>query len=357
MADYTQFSLAIELLSGGRNAVRLDNRGFPSVLVRLPARQSRELCSLLPDHLHPGFQTGNQVHAQVYLSKYPNVVRDGFAYSLPLQAPGGQVTYDAAILASSQKGVGWGLAPTALWSALALEAQRKGIFPRGNNQNGRARHYPEERGLIVAHEDDGSPSETAVGSGPVSWYHDHTSSGLSDLVGNVSEWSAGMRLVRGEIQIVPCADCMLPDADLTPSSQWWKCILPDGSLADPGSKESLKLDMEDGRWKISTRCLSPVDDARGAQFRDMTYDPNELPDGVPDILKELAIYPAQTDRSCYGADLVFANNAQEERICLRGGNWSSGKFSGMFYYAMDAKRNRCLPRLGFRSAYYELTSP
>ena len=352
MTDFSQFKLAVELLSAN-NTVMMDDAGLPSVMVSLPGRTSRQLCGCLPDSLHPGFLTGEQSHRQVWISKYPNLIYQGRACSLPLQPPGGCVTYDGAAAASRRKGTGWGLTPVSLWSALALEAHRNGRFPRGNNSRGCARHYPEERGVPASWEN-GSPCETLTGSGPLSWYLGGRASGLSDLVGSVSEWNAGMRLVHGEIQIIPAADVMLPEADLSPNSPWWRAVLPDGSLTGPGARDTLKLDMEGENWKISTRCKNPVDDARGARFRDMFFDPAELPGGVPDILKELSVYPAWQDRERYGEDLVFANNAQAERICLRGGNWSSGKFSGMFYYAMDAKRDRCLPRLGFRSAFYQL---
>lgn len=331
----------------------MDDAGLPSVMVELPQQNSHMLCEALPDRVHPGFVVGGRSIPRVFISKYPNFIHNGRAYSLPLQTPGGCTTYDDAIAASRAKGLGWGLVPASLWSAIALEAHRDDCFPRGNNNRGKARHYPEEM-AIPANWENGQPCETLVGTGPLSWYYGSQASGICEMVGNVSEWNAGMRLVHGEIQIIPMADSMLPDADLTPGSGWWRAITPDGRLVVPGAEETLKLDMEGGNWKISIRCLNPVDDARGANFRDMFYDPAELAFGVPELLKELAVYPAEDDRSRYKEDLVFANNAQAERICLRGGNWSSGKFSGMFYYAMDAKRDRCLPRLGFRSAYYEL---
>lgn len=352
MSDYQDFRLAVEALSGGRNTVLLDDAGLPSVVVYLPQMMSCELAEGLPRHVHPGFIAGGKEYPRVCISKYPNIIREGRAYSLPLQHPEGCVTYDDAIQASRRKGPGWGLIPASLWSAIALWCRKNGTEPRGNNARGSACLYPEEQGVVTGREND-LPAVTAAGSGPLSWYHDRTAAGLADLVGNVSEWNAGMRLCRGEIQILPNADSVLPGADLTESSDQWRAILPDGSLSHPGCRDTLKLDMENGRWKISTSVSDAVDDARGSLFRDMTYDAEMLPDGVPDILKELSVYPAEEDRSSYAEDLVFANNAQAERICLRGGNWSSGLHSGVFYYAMDARRNRCLPRLDFRSVCYE----
>jgi hypothetical protein len=352
MSDYQDFKIAVEALSNGRNTVLLDDIGFPSVVMHIPSMISADLAAGLPRHIHPGFVAGTKTPI-VYLSKYPNIVRNDRAYSLPLRHPEGNMSYDDAIKACRNKGLGWGLTPASLWSALALWCKKNNMAPRGNKFRGSARMYPEERGIVTGWED-GKPCETAVGSGPLSWYHDGTPSGLADIVGNVSEWNAGMRLCHGEIQIIPNADSILPSADLGEHSDAWRAILPDGTLCQPGSKDTLKIDMENGHWKISRTVLNPVDDARGSLFRDMTFDPVELPDGIPGILKELTIYPAEEDRSTYAEDLVFLNNFQAERICLRGGNWSSGPHSGIFYYAMDARRTRCLPRLDFRSAFYDL---
>jgi len=351
---YDTFQLAIAALSDGKNEVLFDDLGNPSVMVRIDKMYCDELIPGMPHEVHPAFLVGGREVDCVYVSKYPNIIRDGRAYSLPLVHPTGFLTQDTAVEVSRAKGPGWGLIPVSLWSALALRMRRDGFAPRGNNARGSARHYPNEQGIVTGTES-GLPSETATGSGPLTWYHDRTASGLADLVGNVSEWNAGMRLCRGELQIVPNADCMLQQTSLKEDSDAWRAILPDGTLVVPGSREdTLKIDMENGRWKISTRVTSAVDDARGGLFRDMFYDPAELPNGVPDVLKLLTVYPAEEDRSSYAEDLIFANNWQQERICLRGGNWSSGPHSGLFYYAMDAKRNRQVPRLGFRSVYYPI---
>jgi len=390
---YTNLVNVVEALGEGRNRVIFDDLGLPSIMVRIPKLYCDELIPGMPHVAHPAFIAGGREYEEVYISKYPNVIREGRACSLPYVDPEGCVTYDDAVAAARAKGPGWSLTPASLWSALALWCRKNGTEPRGNNCRGSARLYPEEKGIVIGTED-GLPSVTATGSGPLTWYHDRRASGIADLIGNVSEWNAGMRLCRGELQIIPNADCILTDMDLSPESRYWRAILPDGSLVEPEesgfgsgpdenvsaaiektgaangesvpagkdcaangagaplSGRTLRLDMENGHWILSNHVLDPVDDARGSLFRDMTYDPAVMPDGVPALLKLLTVYPAEDDRSTYAEDLVFANNAQIERICLRGGNWSSGPHSGVFYYAMDAKRTRCLPRLDFRSVWY-----
>lgn len=352
MSRFDSFQKTVETLSNGKNTVLFDDVGNPSVMVRIEKMYLDELLPGAPHRVHPAFVAGGREFDCVYVSKYPNVILNERACSLPMQHPAGFLTQDRAVEVSRNKGEGWGLIPASLWSALALWCRANGTEPRGNNSRGSARHYPEERGMVTGTES-GLPSETAAGSGPLTWYHDRTPEGIADLVGNVSEWNAGLRLCRGELQLIENADAMLHTVSLKEDSPAWRSITPEGELVRPGSTDrTLKLDMENGCWKISLKVSNPVDDARGGLFREMFFDPEELPGGIPEILKILTVYPASEDRLSYAEDLVFANNAQQERICLRGGNWSSGPHSGVFYYAMDAKRNRQVPRLGFRSVYY-----
>ena len=349
MTNFDDFKLAVEALSGGRNTVILDDVGMPSVMVALPRYASSELSPALSDRIHPAFIMGGQAQDVVYISKFQNIIQGGRAYSLPLRDPAGCISYDGAIDVCRAKGEGWGLVPASLWSAVALWCKQNGTQPRGNNWFGLDAIHPYEKGIITYREDN-RDCRIASGSGPVTWNHDGTPDGIADLYGNVSEWNAGIRLVRGEIQVIPNADAMLSSTDLTEGSSDWKAIKSDGSLAAPGAEGTMKMDYEDGKWKIAKTLQDVVDDARAGLFREMTYNRLELPEGVPQILKELTLFPADT----YGylEDYVYANNDQEERICLRGGNWTSANHAGVFYSAMDARRTRVLPRLGFRSAYY-----
>ena len=351
MANFDDFRLAVEGLSGGKNTVILDDTGMPSVMVPLRACPSSALDSSLSDTTHPAFRVGGGIHDVVYISKFQNIVANGRGYSLPLQDPAGETSYDDAIRICRAKGTGWGLAPAALWSAVALWCRKNGTQPRGNNHFGADYSRREETGIATFREN-GNISRVATGSGPATWYHDGTPDGIADLYGNISEWCAGVRLVRGELQMIPDADSMLADTSLAPDSAHWRGILEDGRFVTPGTEGTLKLDYADGNWNISRRITSSVDDTRACLFRDMAYDPDELQNGVPQFLKELTLFPVSPELGGYGNDYLYANNAQEERILLRGGNWTSGTHAGVFYSALDAMRTRVLPRLGFRSAYY-----
>jgi len=356
MTNYDDFKLAVESLSGGKNTVLLDDVGMPSVMVAIPRYRSSELSASLESRIHPAFVVGGKVHNAAYISKYINFVKNGRAYSLPLADPSGTISYDDSIVACRAKGAGWGLTPAPLWSAVALWCKQNGTQPHGNNWHGGDSTYKHERG-IVTYREDAQDCRTATGSGPVTWNHDYTPSGIADLYGNVSEWCAGVRLVRGEIQVIPNADSILHQVDLGPSSAHWKAISTEGELVEPSAPNTLKLDYQEGEWQVATGIHNPLDDARPGLFCSMTWNEQELPHGVPSLLKELTLFPADAAADGYREDYIFANNVQEERMLLRGGNWTSAVHAGVFYSAIDAKRDRILPRLGFRSAYYSSINP
>ena len=354
MPGFEDFKLAVEGLSGGKNTVLFDDGGMPSVMVPIFSRLSSELDPTMGDTVHPAFRAGGKNYTVVYISKFQNIVSGGRAYSLPLQDPAGSASFDEAVRICRAKGRGWGLTPAALWSAVALWCRKNGTQPRGNNYFGRDYSRREESGVVTFREDF-RDSRVAAGSGPSSWYHDGTPDGIADLYGNVSEWCAGVRLVRGELQLIPDSDAILPETSMSEDSEQWRGILADGGFARPGSEGSLKLDYAGRSWKISEKISSSEDDTRECLFRDMSYDPEELKEGVPQFIKELTLFPASRSLSPYHSDYLYANNAQDERILLRGGNWTSGTHAGVFYSAIDATRTRTLPRLGFRSAYYGIS--
>lgn len=351
MANFDDFKLAVESLSGGKNTVKLDDIGMPSVLVVLPKMLTSELYSGATSTVHPAFVLNSAEKAKVGVSKYQNIIVNNRAYSLPMQDPKTSITWDAALAACRQKGSSWGLMPFSLWGAIALWSKKNGTMPRGNNNYGSDHGYPHEKGVETYFDSGaGKTGRTATGSGPATWNHNWLPDGIADLNGNVWEWCAGMRLVMGEIQIIPYADCMLSTSDMSESSSHWKAIMPDGTLVAPGTAGTLKLDYVASKWTLCTTITSQVDSGRDCLFKDMA-----LADGVtcPQILKELGLFPdgAVVDET-YGNDRFYANNGATERFPFRGGNWSSTSGAGVFYTNLNLPRSHVRTNIGFRSAYY-----
>ena len=349
MSNFDDFKLSVEALSGGTNTVKLDDVGMPSVMFVLPKYLSSQLNNTLGATVHPAWKLNNAEKNKVFISKYQNIVMNGRAYSLPMQGPAHSIDWDNALAACRVKGELWGLTPMALWGAIALWCKTNGTMPRGNNNYGAGVGYPHEKGVEVANDGATPPKtqRTATGSGPNSWNHNNAPDGIADLNGNVNEWCAGFRVAQGEIQIIPDADCMLSTSDMSESSTHWKAILEDGTLVDPGTPDTLKYDYVASKWTLAKTITNMDDSSRYCLFRDMQ-------DGglsVPQILKELAVFPA--DGSGYGGEYFYLNNgATVSRFPYRGGSWSNASYAGVFDSHLSHPRTNTRTSIGFRSAFY-----
>lgn len=342
MANFDDLKLATEALSGGKNTVILDDIGMPSIMVRLPKQLSSDLDASFSQTTHPAFVLNGNDKAAVYMSKFQNIVLNDRAYSLPLKDPKTYITYDQAVAACRKKGDDWGLNPAALWSAVALWSKKNGTMPRGNNNYGKDHSYTHERGVETS-KDGTNTGRTATGSGPDTWNHNWLPDGIADMNGNVWEWCAGLRIVNGEIQIIPYANCMFPGTDMSANSADWKAITEDGSFVAPGTSGSLKLDVVSGQVKVVTS-LTPADKGQGGSFEGMGTTLSK----VPQILKELTLYPNGTG---YEGDYFYLNTSGE-RLLLRGGIWGSAGDAGVFSSHLHFPRSSSYSHVGFRSAFY-----
>lgn len=347
MSNFDDMKLAVQALSGGTNTVILDDLGMPSIMVVLPQYLSSDLIAGATQTVHPAFMMNGVSKNKVAISKYINVVANNRAYSLPMQDPANSLTFDTALTYCRNKGEGWGLTPMSLWSAIALWCKKNATQPRGNNNYGSDTGFSHEKGVGTHFDSNGKICRTATGSGPATWNHNWLPDGICDLNGNVWEWQAGMRLVMGEIQIIPYANCMMPTCDMGGSSTEWKAINASGNLVAPGSAGTLKLDYVANKWVICTTLTSQVDSNRGATFQTMTAASGIT---VPQILKELTLFPADADG--YEGDYFYANNGIAERIPFRGGGWNHGAAAGVFCPRLITPRSIVNTSLGFRSAFY-----
>lgn len=348
MPNFDDLKLSIEALSGGKNTVLFDDLGMPSVMVPFPKLKMSDLIAGGSENIHPAFSVDGVEKSVIYVSKYQNIVLNERGYSLPMRDPRASLNFDQAVAYCRNKGKGWSLTPYSLWSAIALWCRKNGTMPRGNNNYGADHAYGHEKGVPTYYES-GKIARCATGSGPNTWNHNWMPDGIADLNGNVWEWCAGMRLMNGEIQIIPYANCMAADASMGASSTLWKAIAADGTLVEPGTAGTLKYNYVSGHIQLTSGDITPEDAWRGDTYQNMTLDSALT---VPEIAKALLIYPDELGGD-YGGDGHYMNNSGE---CLPrcGGNWDVSSGAGVFGVGLGNPRSDSGTYIGFRSAYCEL---
>lgn len=351
--SYDMLKLAVEGLSGGKNTIILDDMGMPSFMVRIPKFKISDVIDGATQDTHPAFIVDGIEKDFIYISKYQNIVKNDRAYSLPLMDPKVYVNFDQAKLYSENKGPGFHLMTNAERAAIALWAKKNDTMPRGNNDYGSDHSAPHEKGIETYGE--GDPYRTyrvATGSGPASWAHDGTTDGIYDLNGNVNEWIGGLRLLDGEIQIIPYNNAAM-HVNQGPDSTLWKAILPDGTLVDPGTPGTLKYDGKQASAsgiRVNTQIVNQSGD--GIDYFTDTFEALTAASEVdiPQIMKALALYPIDSN---HGGDGYYLRNNGERLPCF-GGVWFNGAGAGVFSVDLRSFRSGSGSGLGFRSAYIDL---
>lgn len=336
MANFDDFKLAVEALSGGKNTVILDETGMPSIVVPFAKIKYSDVISGGAQEVLPAFLVGGQEKAAVYVSKYGNVIINNRAYSLALKTPAANVDFDTAVKACTSKGAGWHLMTNAIWGAIALQSQSKNALPHGNTDNGKDSNHTDEHGI--------GDSITATGSGPASWYTDNELAGIADLVGNLREWVSGLRIVNGEIQVIPYGNAMKYDCNMGENSTHWKAISSSGEFVEPRTAGTLKFAEYESNLIITNA------DSVGAVTCGAAYSTIKAADGleIPAIVKALGLFP--NGGNCPGGVCV---NTSGECMANRGGNYTDGGHAGIFALDLDSARAAASAGIGFRAAYYK----
>ena len=343
MSNFDAIKLSVEA-SMPNNTVLFDDKGMPSIMVKIPKFKISDVIVGGSETTHPAFIVDGVEKDFIYISKYQNTVIDDRAYSLPMQDPRTSVNFDQAKQFCENKGKGWHLMTNAEWAAIALWCLKNGYMPRGNNNYGADHSAAHERGVATLIGSDGKTNRVATGSGPVTWAHNGDSSGIYDLNGNVSEWVGGFRMNAGEIQVIPNNDAAVTGTNQTATSPLWKAITKTGNLVAPGSSGSLKFD---NPLKL-VETITGTPGAASSVFQNLNK--SDTIETIPEILKALGLYPAGAD---LGGDQIYIDSTSE-RLASRGGNWSITSYAGVFYLIANNSRTASDTSIGFRAAFVDL---
>lgn len=349
MANFDDLQGAVAQFGSG-NKVIFDDTGMPSIMVSVPKMTYADIITGGTNEVLPFFIVDGNEKNTIWVSKFQNIVENDRAYSLAMKLPRNYITFDAALAACRKKGNGWHLNQTGIFAVLNLLSQKLGTVPHGNTSYGKDYYHNYEHGV----QPQGETGRTLTGSGEPTWYHNWDTSGIADLNGNVWEWTGGLRLVDGEIQIIPYGNSMKLDCNMTAASTLWKAILPNGNLVSPGTAGTLKFDQTSasGGVRINTTVQFPTsgDTYRNIPFKNLTAVSGV---SIPKLLVALGLYP--DSGASYGNDNIYMRN-HGERLPLRGSSFSYGVISGASALNLDDVRSGSSSSLvGFRSAFCELT--
>ena len=360
-ANFDLSNLAIQAVCPS-NELIYDDKGLPSVMVKIPKKTYAELGLGTSTATHPAFIIDGQEVDAIYISKYQNIVQNGRAYSLPGQDPANNIYGDTARQYCEAKGAGWHLMTRAEWALIALLCKQNGFQPKGNNNYGK--DTSESAYVAIpscARDSSGRIQRVATGTGPLTWSHDGTPSGIWDLNGNVWEWVGGMRTVNGELQILANNNAADSDNSQGLSSTEWKAIdAATGNLVTPNgsgtTSGTVKIDWVSSHARYVTTITTQEDTGRSCTFESVDCD-SSIGDAAKLLLQALCMLKYDSTSGAYNGDYFYFNNGQAERGFHCGGAWHSGANAGVFdvngFSSFFSLRNT---PLGFRSAFVKLPS-
>ena len=235
---------SVEAASGGRMSVFYTAKGQPSYFVRIPKYNCEDAAPGLElgTGVLEAFKFGLDYDAEIWVGAYTGAVLNGEGVSQPGIPAGYSINYNNARAACQACGPGFDLQTHWDWAAIMHWCMANGFEPRGNTNYGRHHDSRYETGT---RQDNGVPGDGSgignilLGSGPASWRHDGTMSGISDLVGNVWEWMSGFKAVDGRIFLssdneIPAESAYVDSGfDISDSNPW-------ASLDTTGASELLK---------------------------------------------------------------------------------------------------------------------
>lgn len=280
------------------------------------------------------------------------------------------------------------------WFAVAILAKLNGTIPRGNNSFGKDIDFPWE----VAEPDPYLPTEsgkqpgsadypyygnmyarTLVGTGPATWAHNHDPSGIFDLCGTVWEW-IDMQVVDGGLTIGGTEYLIFPTeggrarinkvGGITATDTTIPYDSPIGA-ALPASgtvfidNEQITYTGNDGanltgctRGANGTTAAAHADDApifyspggqnSGQRILTMRSEADLVPLGIPATVSSGGSAEWNYDGYWHyrtSSPLGWSGT----RAALRGGDWGSGAYAGVFALYLSLVPSALSSHFGFRA--------
>jgi hypothetical protein len=346
----------VEASTGGKVTVLYNDKHYPSYMCIIPKFNIEDVTAGAGTGVHPMFIVDGVEKSEIFIGQYPGRLIDGRIVSLPGVDPSASFDFDDAMSYCRANGNGWHMMTNAEWAGIFLWSHGAlgADAVHGNTDYGRDHSFSFEMGRRQDGVAPGTSSGSArilTGSGPAAWRHDGTYTGIADLVGNIWEWVAGLRIDGGEIQILENNNAAMDDADHSSSSSDWQALLEAGTLVAPGTADTLKYDATGaagaGEPVLNTEITSQSDGSisAGDSYKDITASVGVT---APDVIKSLGLFPHETDMS---RGTLYIKN-EGERLPVRGGIWNVGGHAGLAALYLHNPRSRTSTYIGVRPAFF-----
>ena len=357
MSNFDLSALAVQGCCPG-NEILYDDKGMPSIMVKIPKMTYAQLGMGESTAIHPAFIVNGHEVDEIYISKYLNMINNDRAYSLGGVDPAASLNFDRARAVCENKGEGWHLMTRMEWGLLVRWCQHNGVMPKGNNDYGKHNTETSYKAIpSMARDANGKIQRTATGTGPLTWYHNQEADGIADLCGDVWEWSGGIRTVKGELQILNNNNGADASNGQGATSLEWKAIkASDGTLIDPDGQGtttgSIKMDWVSNNLTYDTSITDSAPGSHSCTFANIVCSAN-IGDEAKLLLQNLGMLQYGSSNELFSGHYSYFNNAEAERCFFSGGNWGSTPFGLASFYGHLA-RSYSYTTLGFRSAYIKL---
>lgn len=157
-----------------------------------------------------------------------------------------------------------------------------------------------------------------------------------------------MRIVNGEIQIIPTGSAIKLDCNMGANSTEWKAIKPDGSVVEPGTEGTLHYNVVSGKIVIDTKTDSTT--SNNIAFNDLAAASGvqipQLAIAAGVIKDSASVWAAPGHRQYL--------NTEGERLPFRGSSFGDTSNGGVASLGLGNPRTDSYYLIGFRSAYAKL---
>lgn len=286
------------------------------------------------NEIHPVFKVNGKELEYIAIGRFQaSLSKDDKALSVKDVFPKTNININEAIQYCKNTGDGWHVITRLEWCAISNWCAMNGFIPCGVTDN------------ITC-------NKTGVGDSTYS--HNHNTDGVYDMCGNVCEWNTGIRLYKGELQVISkdgkfnndAADINTDISDNSP--YWWAIDGTTGELIRPNN-----IGTTVNSIKISSKGWITSSDSSDYYRNgyDAIYCYDKICRKAKDILLSLGLLKSpyiqyDTNHNMY----LFKSN---DISMYAGGSFKSKNKDGMFTLS-GAPATSKLDNVGFRIAFIKI---